>query len=335
MQRWQFGLQREFARNWMAELRYVGNFGSQIPITRNLNALPNDYLSTSPARDQARIDYLGASVANPFVGLMPATAGAAWRAATIARERLLRPYPHFDAVNTTTNEGKSWYNALQLRVDRRFANGYTLGVNYTWSKFEEATEFLNAADPEPWRGISVEDTPHRVAISSLVELPFGRGRRFGADMPKALDALIGGWQFGVIYAYQSGVPVTWGNVLFTGNLDDIDIPSDERDLNRWFNTDAGFNKVSAQQLASNVRTFPLRLGNVRRQAISNVDLSVLKNTRLGRTTLQFRAEALNAFNHPYFLGPNVVPQDVAFGRVTGTAQENYARRVQMMVKLIF
>jgi hypothetical protein len=313
----------------------VGNLGSQIPTTRNLNATPNEFLSTSPTRDNNTINFLGAAVPNPFVGLMPATAAATWRATTIARERLLRPYPHFDTVNTTTNEGKSWYNAMQVRVDRRFANGYTIGINYTYSRFEEATEFLNGADPGPWRGISSEDTPHRLAISSLVELPFGRGRRFASDASPVVDVLIGGWQFGAIYAYQSGQPLTWGNILFTGNTDDIDLPSSERTLARWFNTDAGFNKVTAQQLASNVRTFPLRLDNVRRQEINNIDLSVIKNTAIGRTTLQFRAEALNAFNHPYFPAPNVTPTAAAFGQVSGSTQENYPRRVQVMVKFLF
>jgi hypothetical protein len=168
-----------------------------------------------------------------------------------------------------------------------------------------------------------------------VELPFGRGRRFAANTSRAVDALIGGWQVGVIYAYQSGTPLTWGNVLFTGDVDDIDLPSSERSLARWFNTDAGFNRVNAQQLASNVRTFPLRLDNVRRQEINNVDLSIIKNTAIGRTTLQFRAEALNAFNHPYFPLPNVTPTAPTFGLISGSTQDNYPRRVQVMVKFLF
>ena len=61
MQRWQVGIQRDLGRKWMAEVRYVGNYGSQIQTSRNLNALPNQYLSTSPTRDQATIDYLGAA----------------------------------------------------------------------------------------------------------------------------------------------------------------------------------------------------------------------------------------------------------------------------------
>ena len=82
---------------------------------------------------------------NPFFGLMPTTAAAALQGTTIARERLLRPYPQFDAVNTTTNEGQSWYNALQTNLQRRFSRGFTVGSSYTYSRFTEAIEFLNAA----------------------------------------------------------------------------------------------------------------------------------------------------------------------------------------------
>src|SRR5215471_2285832 len=260
-QRWQAGLQRELPGRWVADIAYVGNHGTNLPVTRNINALPNQYLSTSATRDQATIDYLSAQVPNPFVGLMPASAPTAFRAANIARSQLLRPYPQFGDINTTTNEGYSWYHALQTSVQRRFSSGYTLGVNYTYSRFTEATEFLNAGDSNPWNGISSQDVPHRLTVNGIWELPFGKGRRFGGGASTGLDALIGGWQFQGIYAYQSGFPLgNWGNLLFTGNLDDIAVSNPT--LDRWFNTDAGFNKVSAQQLGSNVRTFPLRIDSV-------------------------------------------------------------------------
>ncbi len=339
MQRWQIGVQRDLGRNWVAEVRYVGNYGSQIQTSRNLNATPNEFLSTSPTRDQATINYLGASVPNPFVGLMPPTAGATWRSTTIARERLLRPYPHFDAVNTTTNEGESWYNGVQLQVDRRFANGYTIGASYAWSKFEEAVDFLNGADPDPWKGPSVEDVPHRLTINGILELPFGRGRRFGSDVHPVADIFIGGWQIAGVYQFQSGVPITWGNILFTGNTDDIDLPRSERTPQRWFNTDAGFNKLAAQQLASNVRTFPLRLSNVRTHEVNNIDASIIKNVSVGSgRMLQFRFEALNALNHVLLPGPNnnqTNPTNNSFGQVIASTQANYPRRVQLMAKFIF
>lgn len=336
MQRWQIGVQRDLGRNWVADVRYVGNRGSQLQTGRNLNALGNEHLSTSPTRDAARIQFLTQNVPNPFVGLMPATAGGTWRGANIQRQFLLRPYPQFDAVNTTTNEGKSWYNALQVQLDRRFANGYTIGASYTYSRFVEAIEFLNAADPAPWKGISSEDVPHRLTINGIVELPFGKGRRFAKDVHPALDILIGGWQIAGVYQFQSGIPIGWGNLLFTGNLNDIALPRGERTRLRWFNTDAGFNKVSGEQLASNVRTFPLRLDNVRTPEANNVDLSLVKNVQIvNGKTLQLRFEALNAFNRVLLPGPNTGVTGASFGQINASTQANYPRRVQAMVKFLF
>jgi Carboxypeptidase regulatory-like domain len=337
MQRWQVGVQHELPGRWMVEAGYVGNYGSQIQTSRNLNVTPNQYLSTSAVRDQTTINYLGANVPNPFFGLLPTTAAAALQGQNIVRERLLRPYPQFDAVNTTTNEGRSWYNALQLNLTRRFANGFTVGSSYTYSSATEAFEFLNGGDADPWKGVSAVDVPHRMTVNGIFELPFGRNRRFGASAPAAVNALIGGWQLSGIYTYQSGFPIAFGNIIFTGNLDDIDLPASERNLTRWFNTDAGFNKVTAQQLGSNVRTFPLRLDNVRSDTVSNIDLSLIKNTSVAGKTLELRFDALNALNHPLFPRAGIITNPTAanFGATVTSAQENYARRVQLSVKFLF
>ena len=334
MQRWQVGIQRELPGRLVVDAKYVGNRGSQIQTSRNLNATPSQYLSTSPVRDPARIDYLGANVPNPFFGLMPATAGAAFRGVNITRERLLRPYPQFDAVNTTTNEGLSWYHALQAGVERRFSSGYTIGVNYTFSRFTEQIDFLNADDPKPSKVVSNQDVPHRLTVNGIWELPLGRGRRFGGSAHPVVSGVIGGWQIQGIYTYQTGFPVGFGNVIPTGDLDDIALPAGERSVTRWFNTDA-INRSSAQQLGANVRTFPLRLDSVRTDTVNNVDLSVIKNTTVAGKNLQFRFESLNAFNHPLFPGPNTNPTQVAFGTISASTQQNYARRTQVMLKFIF
>ncbi len=339
-QRWQVGLQRELPGAWLAELTYVGAYGSDLLTTRNINSTPNEYLSTSPTRDTATINYLGAQVPNPFSGLLPTTALAALRGGTIPRERLLRPYPQFDNVTTTTNEGESWFQSFQVNLQRRFSKGYTLGMSYTWSRFEEATEFLNGDDPSPTRHISSQDVPHKLAVSGIVELPFGEGRRLGSDVNAVVSKFISGWQLSGIYIYQSGLPIgNFGNLLFTGNVDDIALSSSDRTLQRWFNTDAGFNKVSTQQLGSNVRTFPLRFDSVRSHEINNVDLSLIKNTTIaGDVSLQLRLEALNAFNHPLYPAPagdSLNPTTAVFGSIVASTQANYSRRTQVMVKLIF
>jgi hypothetical protein len=349
MQRWELSIQREMGK-WVGEVSYIGNRGTHIEVGRNINATPNKFLSTSPTRDQARIDYLSKAVPNPFVGLMPLTASSTFRATTIARERLLRPFPQYDAVNTTTNEGYSWYHSLQMRMDRRFSAGYTLGASYTYSKFLEAIDLLNAGDPAPAEMISPDDRPHRLTVTGIYELPFGQGKKMLGDTNSFVSKVVSGWQFSGIYAYQSGPPLgNWGNVIFNGKLGGVRLPGGLQQVEKWINT-AGFERDGTKQLANNVRTFPMRFGFLRGDNISNFDLSLFKNTKVSeKVTLQFRSEFLNAFNTPLLFttgtpgqinlnpaSPTSTPAARGdFGSVTAGTQENYARRIQFALKLLF
>lgn len=340
MQRWQLGFQRELAGGFVAEASYVGNRGTHIEITRNLNVTPQRYLSRSPVRDDVTNNYLGANVPNPFVGLMPASAGPAFRATTITRERLLRPYPHFENVFSTTYDGYSWYHSLQLRLEKRFSRGYTIGANYTFSKFMQATELLNQDDPRPTEVISESDHPHRLSVSGIYEFPFGKGRQLLANLNPVASRIISGWQLSGIYVYQSGPTFfDWGNIIFNGNLRDVVLPESQRTVGlggRWINTDAGFVKAPGAQLVRNVRTFPQRHGFIRGDNRSNYDFALIKNTEITeRKDLQFKAEFLNAFNSPLFPNPNTDPTSSAFGSIRPSNQSNYARRIQLSVKFIF
>jgi hypothetical protein len=188
--------------------------------------------------------------------------------------------------------------------------------------------------------ISSQDVPHRLSVSGIYEIPFGRGRRFGSSTNPVADAILGGWQLSGIYTYQTGFPVgNFGNLIFTGDFEDIALPAGERTVARWFNTDAGFNKVTAQQLGSNVRTFPMRFDSVRTDDVNNLDLSVIKNASVGKgRTLQFRLDALNALNHPLFppvSGNGLSPTAVQFGSIVASTQQNYARRTQVTIKFLF
>ena len=175
---------------------------------------------------------------------------------------------------------------------------------------------------------------HRGVISGIWELPFGRGKKLLSSGPAAVNKIFGGWQIQGMYTKQSGAPINFGNVLFNGNIHDITLPSGERRVEQWFNTDAGFEKASSKQFVNNYRLFPSRLSNVRSAGINSWDLSVLKNTSIReRFKAQFRAEFLNAFNHAFFSAPNTSPTSSAFGQVT--AQTGYPRRVQLGLKLLF
>ncbi len=329
-QRWSMSLQRELPGAWLGDVAYVANRGTRIEITRNINALPLQYLSTSPTRDDATNAYLTAQVRNPLAGFAP---GTALNNANVARNQLLRPYPQFGDLNTSTNQGYTWYHSMQASLQRRFSQGYTVLMSYTLSKFMQATEYFNPADPLPTETISDVDTPHRLSVSGIYELPFGRGRAFLSQLGPVTSRIVGGWQINAIYTYQSGRPVgNFGNNIFNGSFADLNV--DSPTVERWFNTSAGFNTVASQQLVNNVRTFPFRVGNLRSDALSNIDLGVFKNTAITENVnAQFRAEALNAFNSPNFGVPDVGPTSATFGRVTGVF--NYARRIQLGLKLVF
>jgi hypothetical protein len=328
-QRWSLGLQYELPLGFVADAAYVANRGTRLAVTRNYNATPNQYLSVSPTRDQATINFLSQQFSNPFFGLDPIFTNR-----NTSREQLLKPFPHFGAVNVEESIGYSWYHSLQSKLEKRFANGVTFQLAYTWSKQMDAIQFLNGADPMPYETISSGDRPHRVAASGIIELPFGKRRRFANDLPGWADTFVGGWQVAFVMQRQSGPPIDFGNVIFNGDIKNLTLSGDRRDVDRWFNIDAGFNRNSAQQLASNVRTFPLRFGGLRGDDQTRWDFSLSKKFNITeRINATFRGEAFNLFNHTNFSGPNTNPADTNFGRITST--QSTARSWQFALKITY
>ncbi len=331
MQRWQFALQRALPANSVLEVSYVGNRGTGMRISRDLNPVPREYMSTSPVRDQATIDYLNRAVANPFYPLLPKTGLSG---STVSRSQLLRPYPQFTGVSSDLNQGYSWYHSMQVRFEKRFAKGLSSTLSHTWAKMMEARSYLNSTDPMPEEVISDQDRQHRTAITMIYELPFGRGKRWGGSADRVVSGLAGGWQVQGIYSYQTGEPLGFGNAIFTGDLKDIPLARGERSIDRWFNVDAGFERNSSKQLGSNIRTMPSRFSGIRGAPQNNWDLSFIKNTTLKESIrLQFRAEAINAFNHAQFMAPNTSPSSTAFGTVTD--EYSWPRVIQFGLKVLF
>lgn len=328
-QRWSLGLQRMLPAQFLVEASYVANRGTRLEVTRDYNTTPARYLSRSPVRDQATIDFLSATFPSPFYGLDPIFGR------NISRAALLRPYPHFGSITTAEPIGYSWYHSLQVLSEKRFSHGYTVQFGYTFSKLMEAVEFLNASDPMPYESISSLDRPHRVTASGIWEVPVGKGRRFGTSLPHPVEFFLGGWQIGCVLTRQSGAPLGFGNAIFMGDIKKIPLPKSQRDVDRWFNIDAGFNRNPAQQLSYNLRAFPLRFSGVRSDDQRSWDFSLVKDFRLARedVKIRFRADVYNALNQTNFSSPNTSPTSTAFGRITGT--DGDARNWQLSLRVLF
>jgi hypothetical protein len=220
-----------------------------------------------------------------------------------------------------------------VKVEKRFAHGYTFQTSYTWSKFMEATALLNPGDAAPARAISDQDFPHHLSVGVVWEVPFGHGRKFLPNLHHLTDAILGGWELSGIYTAQSGQALGFGDAILTGNLKDIVLPENQRTPSKYFNTDV-FNRVTSQQLANHLRTLSARFSGIRGDGYNYLDTNLLKTARIGdRAHFEFRFEALNLFNHVTFANPNTTPTSTAFGTVT--AQRNLPRRMQISLRVTF
>jgi hypothetical protein len=293
-----FGVERQLPGEWLVEVAYSGNQSRRLPVSANINVIPREELGKEST-------YYTARLPNPLQGLIPANSSL--NGATISRELLLRPYPHYGAISVGSIPiGKQYYHSMQSRLTKRFNQGMSLLVAYTISKNIEAVSFLNnqdfiLSDPDssrPERRLTQFDAPQKLAVLWTAQLPFGRSRRFGSNVNPVVDKVIGGWQFNMDLTLQSGFPADYPNAPPLEKRS-AKLPSDRRDLFHAFDTTL-FPRT-APNLNFNLRTFPTRFSDVRLYPLQNLDASLYKNTSITESIkLQLRVEFLNAFNHPWF-----------------------------------
>jgi hypothetical protein len=119
----------------------------------------------------------------------------------------IRNYPQYNVVNEFTNEGRSYYDSLQLSL-RRQAGSARFAVNYTWSKSIDlgpiASNQIDNFNLRLNRARSDFDRPHVVTAAGTYALPWGKDRRTGAHWSRWLDSLAGGWDLGLLAIRESG-----------------------------------------------------------------------------------------------------------------------------------
>jgi hypothetical protein len=297
----------------------------------NLNQLDPQYMSLGSQLNQ--------QVPNPFFGIVN---NGVLTQPTVSRAQLLRPYPQFtDIIPLYSSGAKSRYNALQITGRKRMSHGLMFEGSYTFAKAEEiGMSHQNSYDIEASWALASYDINHRFVISYLYELPFGRNRRFGSGASTLVNAIIGGWQFNGITTLQTGTPlsITANNTsgIFgartqpnnNGSDPRLDGPLVDR-LSKAFNT-----AVYSSPVAFTFGNEPIFSPLLRAHGVRNFDLSLFKSFEL-RTgvSLQFRVEALNAFNRVQFSAPNTSVTSSSFGVISG--QANAPRQLQFGLKLLW
>jgi hypothetical protein len=345
--RWNFGFQHTLSKDMVLEVVYIGNHSVHLPIpTTQMNVIPRQYLSTLPTRDQPLISSLTATVANPFAGLIP---GTSLNNATTTVAQLLAAYPEFPVGSGTQSAGviqqnadlgSSFFQSVNVRVEKRLSHGVSLIGTYIRSKLIEEDSWLNDTDLSPEKRISPFDHPNHFVIASVYTLPIGKGKLVNLES-RWSNLAFSGWVLTGIYTFQTGQPINWVNGSTTTPGDYIDyggnIALNPRDVASptatAFNTSV-FNTAAATQLQYHIRTFSTTFPNLRQDGINNFDSSLLKRFNFTeRMYFQLRLEVFNIVNHPTFAAPNAQATNANFGIIT--AQSNRPRTIQIGARFVF
>jgi len=313
------GLQREVLRDTVVDVAYVGNRGISIANSYNL------------------------SFVRPGLG------------SPVPR----RVFPHLANIAFADNSGQAWYDSMQVRIERRFTDGFNFLAAYTWGHSlaigavagtqNESQGFRNPSNFASDKGAGPADIRQRLVISSVFELPFGKGKPVLGGASTPLNLVIGGWQVSAIATFQTGDLVTpaltFDNSNAGGNRPDIignPNTNAQHTITNWFDSSVFVNPPTlAAVLAAGGDGWRAQ-GNSGRGVIVgpglNVwDLGLMKRFPLPweNHTIQFRTEMFNAWNHPSFAAPNasfpVVPN--LTGRIFGTSVPN--RTVQFALRYEF
>jgi hypothetical protein len=344
-------VQRELRGGMAVEVGYVGSHSDHLTLgqpTVNIDALNPSFLSQGAAA-------LNAAVPNPFYGVS-AVAGGTLGGATVPAFRLLLPYAAYTAVNEIFGDTNyANYNSMVGKFTKRFGYGLTVLSTFTWSKnMDESSggvgSSLNgspaAAPQNPYTfageySYSNVDAPLRWATSISYELPFGKGKMLLGNSNRALDMVVGGWTINTVSVYQTGFPLQiyqndtnsqYGYGVQRPNMTSTSPSTSGSVEGRLYDyiNPAAFTAAPAATFGNTPRT----LGSLRGPGEKNWDISVFKNFAIKeRMKAQFRAEALNGFNSPYFYSPNTNLSSGQFGQIN--SQANFARQLQLAIRLTF
>ena len=350
---WTFSIQRQLLRSTAVEASYIGSNSTHLELGGNLtiymNTLNPQYLAlgsllnqsiTSPAAQAAGI----AAPFSSFTSLPNTTVGQA-----------LRPFPQYTNITMPYSpEGISNYNALQLKVTQRLANGLTFLAFYTRSKLltnddvapidlgEGAGSIQNPLNRAGEYSVSQDDYPNAFRATFTYQLPFGHGQRF-LKQGGAAGWLAGGWELAGSFLRQSGPPLS---ISGNSSLSQFGLPAVRASyvpgqdvygsysggfnpaVNRYLNSAAFFNPA-AFQFGTDGRV----LGWVRGPAANSDALSLQKNVSVTeRVKTVLRADATNPFNVVRWSNPNTSITSATFGVISGSQG---ARVVQLSLTVSF
>jgi len=354
-----FSVQHQLPWQQVIEIAYSANRSTHLP---DAYVRSRNYVSVAD-REQYGTNGLYGYVNNPFYPLFVGPNAifnepdSVYAQPTTQQINLLRPFPQFPGVFEGYAQFvvNSWYNALQMKYEKRYSNGINIIGSYTLAKQVDD----GSASSNGWLGnspsvqdfnnlrgeysVGATDARNRIVISGSYELPFGKGKRFGANMKPLMDTLAGGWQLNAYWTYQTGLPMdiymTSGTVAdgtqrpnLTGD------PRSQYSLQQVVSSNGAlnyFNVAAFSNPGDQVDgTSPRFINALRGDSLRDLDFSIFKNfTFRERFKLQLRGEFFNFTNTPRFVDPDSGFGDTNFG--VFSSQANQPRQAQLGAHFTF
>ncbi len=386
---WNLGIQRLLPSQVVLGVDYSANRSTHLPWagTNNRSFMPSALLAqitaavtpTDPtcSADGCVSNFLQTEVGNPFYSMFntPCTSTASnpcfnepnsnYGNATLPLQYLLNKYPQFagDFEGLELEEASSWYNALQIRFQKRTTHHISFEGSYTISKSTDDSSAgrnnwvgaLGAGIPQQLDRLSAEhsiganDTPQRLAAAVVVDLPIGRKQWIGGNMNRAVDAVIGGWSLATIITEQSGQPMAIGmaNARLANGTQRPQVVCSQLKTGTSMHSAALQWQDASPAAYLNANCFadpgdqvpgnaPRYFSGLRVDGIHNVDMNVYKSfVPKEGTRIEVRAEMFNFLNHPRFGQPNSAVGDPFFGTVTSDAGGENPRTFQFGLRFEF
>lgn len=373
---WQYslGLQQQLSQADTIEISYVGSRGFRQDSSDNINRWDSSYKAKCNVEmggnrhlcDDANPGY----TQNPFQGISAFQGSSYYSASTIQVGNFTRPFSAFgDIIEYQLNDGKTWYNSLQVTGIHRWKKDLTMHGTWTWSKSMASGGYSDQTYRIKARWLDSNDFTHRVTLSGVYNLPFGRGRQFLGRLNRLADIPIGGWELGSLYVYQTGGPWQQNSSNPWSVGDGLEYKHNAR-LDRTVDPSTGYirgvrgcvantdSETGAHTMYSNNYTksnscsdpdFVVRpsYGAVQSVTYSGIrlpnyhqfDTNLSKNFILTeQLKMQFRLEAFNVLNHPLWqVSYTSTANDPNFGTIQRgpSGQSNLPRQVQVAVKLMW
>lgn len=339
---WSFDVQRSLPAGFVVTAGYVGSVGNRLVGAIQLNQLTDANLALGSALNKV--------VPNPFYGVITDSSSLLSKS-TIQAGYLLRAYPqflNFELLNDSW--GRSTYQAGQITLEHRLGRGLSLLLGYTYSKnMDDVGESGTSASIQDngchrceWSTADLDQT-NVIRISALYQLPFGRQMQFVNH--GVASHILGGWELGATYQYNTGQPLQLTSPVLSASLNSgtpmrPTLAPGQSITQTVVNPTTG--EVSSFNPKAFTQTGPYAFGNAPRY-LSNVrfpsltDLDVLLQRRINineRMFFTLRFEALNALNHVVFGAPDVGVTDTNFG-YNAHVQANVPRIAQISGRFTF